>query len=1117
MPARFVSRPCLCFFVFFLFLAAPTLAQELALYPDGFENEDGPLNPRVPYIAPEAGGAAGQCLNIEAVFPYALAPWLEFPAGGAAEFALRDQPRRTEKCVLRLVAPGGSLELLIRPASEGRKLRLRLTTEAAGKKEVKTADSALVCPTAWTTCRLEWSEKETRLKQGEQLLATLPLPQPLAPESLLVGTWFLDELTVKGEGEFRLDWERGYAAQIVPAEKCAAGAPRRLGVDKLVIGATAAGPDYPVVQVLNGGAQATPVVGKFRLRGEVGGYNREWQAEFAAAGRSGVETELLNPAELKPDIYHLDAAFAWNGGESKMEKHFLYLPRRAEAAGPAKFGLHNFQNRSLGFWPDALPIGIQHMYCYWGYVVGPAWVRDWDGDLGLSPQTPAAEWNWNSHLDQAVKTNNQLYVCLISEPLLPWMRSKDYPDDRMRAWNGSIRRGGAPKYDLYRQFVREVVKRYGERVDLYEVENEPNTSYGFLPEDYALICQSVFEEVHAGDPHARVFGICGTSDFLDFTQQVFAHGGDKYLDGVSWHTYCQPRQPEEIDLGGKLALVNETIAKTGRPLARWNSETGCWSAPRAECDRPLPAEEVAALVKAKVPEFATKTGAWPCNVIDEWQAARYVVTNIVYNFLSGAEAYTFFGWDPHPRRYGPWNRNANEKRPERDFLVFTYDQRGVPTPSLHTLAAANATVQLEGLLPGSGRALSTEEVRGAAFAQAGGGEVAVLWSLQGQQSVLLAVPEGATTQIVDALAQPVAEERLVLGGRTCLLLTVGDLPVYLHCSAPGLALVPGLVSEVQSGQQPDGAYGLSFKLRNPLAGEWRGEIEFQPGRRGGTFAQPRQAFTLAAGAETVLAAAFTPPSGGKYRFVNQGRLTLPGGEQYVFSLPVLVKPSVPVARLPENFKLAPTDQWPAGAAGLEIDRPEQCVLGRSPELAALQEPQFWQGAAELSATVKIGYNQTGLFLGVTVRDRQPLRPTTWPGVMGSCLELFFDFRTPREGLGNWGYKKGVYQILVNPPLETGQAIQTYNTCVKRFNLSADPLAEAEAVGGRLAPDRYWVGYHIPWRLLGKTPAELKMFGFDMGVDGPFPGEAKRKSQLMLFGTNTNHQTAVNFGLGVLAE
>ncbi len=73
-------------------------------------------------------------------------------------------------------------------------------------------------------------------------------------------------------------------------------------------------------------------------------------------------------------------------------------------------------------------------------------------------------------------------------------------------------------------------------------------SLGIPPDDYVQIAQAASEEIHAVDPSALVYGICGTGDFIPWMTKVFALGGPKVFDGVSVHTYVTPNTPENANL-----------------------------------------------------------------------------------------------------------------------------------------------------------------------------------------------------------------------------------------------------------------------------------------------------------------------------------------------------------------------------------------------------------------------------------------------------------------------------------------------------------------------------------------------------------------------------------------
>ena len=71
--------------------------------------------------------------------------------------------------------------------------------------------------------------------------------------------------------------------------------------------------------------------------------------------------------------------------------------------------------------------------------------------------------------------------------------------------------------------------------------------------------------------------------------------------------------------------------------------------------------------------------------------------------------------------------------------------------------------------------------------------------------------------------------------------------------------------------------------------------------------------------------------------------------------------------------------------------------------------------------------------------------------------------------------------------------------------------------GSLDADNYWLILRIPASDTGHSFEPGMRMGFDVGINGPYPGEGGRKSQIMLFGTNNNYSDASRFGMGMLEK
>lgn len=1064
-------------------------------------------NPRLPTFPLDQGGAAGGlCVGVECgPFEYRLSPFVRFDQGGVADFQLRDILRRTGKKVLALSDEKQALAVQIGPASEGRHLLLVLL---AGEKLLAKADTGAPLPAGWTALSLKWDASQATIESAGKTLAALRLPVPLKPAKLSVLPYHVDELALAGEGRLHLGWENGLAAAVEPVATAVATLELH-GFDAMVVSQNRSQRDCPAIRFSNAAAQERRAELHFSLASEVRNHSAEWTQTLTVPTRSSVEVPLAFPFELDTDVYHLRAtATGATLGENDQLRHFLYVTRRSETPGPPKFGFHSFGVSTLGSWPDALPVHWRHQYLAWGYVVGPMWVKDWNGNAGLDPDTPPEQWWWDDRIDLAIKEGRLTYVCINSTPWFPWMREKDYEPAYMnrKEWWGIA--GGRPNMERYRQFVSECAKRYRGRIAAYELDNENNTisNSGKPATECADVAQVAGAAIHAIDPEAKVFGVSGTAQFVDYLKTFLQAGGGARIDGISWHTYTAPMLPYEAGLPKLLKDANEAIAATGRPLATVNSETGTFVAPREEADQPMSLARRAELIKAGVEPLAQPSG-WTGSPLDEWTTARSVVQNITINFSAGARLFTFFGWDPKVGKGKTWWGESGEKC----WNIFARVKDGTMTPSLYTLACGVAMVQYEGVrVPGRNTIIDQDGIYGGLFEKADGGQLAVLWSVGGRRTVLLktATPD---LEIVSLFGKSSSSRAEGGSGAFRHRVELDPDPVYLHLRQPGLELSPSPVLGLARSFSGTNESQVQFTLVNREARPWAGAIQFAS-KDGIVFTPQKLEFALAPGARQTISTRCAPPPG-LPRGVHpaEAAMQLPDGSPFVFPLEIDVRPNFVVPRLPEDFSLASVAAWKPEAEPLLLNLPQQVVLGRSPNMTSLQEERYWKGPDELSGRVFTGYNAKGLFLRLEVRDKNQSPVEKWPGVGGSCIELFLDLRSLAGGLGSARYDRDVAQILIKPALLAGETTAIW---VPPFN--SDPKFEAIATaGGPLGDKSYWLGVFVPWSLANAKGTPPEAIGLDVGIDGPPAAGPGRKSQIMLFGTGANNRDAAGFGLGRL--
>lgn len=1050
------------------FCALPLAA--VTLYPAA-----GGSNLRVPVIAPVPGGARGNAVDFEGVrFTYELQPHFQAAESGELEFFLRDLPRRREKSVLVLTGADGScIELRVEPASAGRTFSLR-----GNGRKVTSAEQPEIG---------RWRRYQLALRPGKALFQgsgksiTLPLPAGFQPVRLTVYAAMTDELRYRSGGaELTLDWEKDYAARVKPAKNSGGVSTSLHGFDSFAVSTDPKRRDCPTLQLVNSTGSARKIQLDYTIKSERRRLNQHWKQQITLApGEEKIEAVRF-PFPLATDLYHLELKVTGSDTGKQFRRHFFHVEPRGEKSGPGLFGLHDCDVNVFGFWPDVLPLRFSHKYLRWGYVVGPAWLRDFHGNYGLDPDTPPAEWNWNEKLDWELASGREMYVCLQSTPLSDWQRERPYSKMRKLAWGWS---GGFPKLDRYAEFVRAAGERYKGKIRLWEVENEPNASSHMpdKPGDYAAICKTVSAVLKPIDRANVIFGISGTSTFVQWMKKVLALGGYPALDAISWHTYTTPEQPDKAGLPAMLREARETAAQYRR---FFNSETGVLTAFRYEADQPIPPEVVAEKVAARATGFVSKN-AWPGRVNDEYLSSMSIVKNAAINFLAGVEAFVFFGWNPKwPADPAKWEQNTPS------FSLISATTGGERTPNLVTLAIGVLAAQFEGVVLNPPPApAASGGVNGGIFRKANGGEVALLWSQGPTGSVLLAAPvpelEAVSLYGESSTLKPVSSR----AGVHTFLVPLTDRPLYLHAARAGMRLEASPVDTVKVLPLPDGKTRVTFTLLNRGSREWNARIK-APATSDFRSIPATATLRIAPKKRRNLSFLLEPVRQTRQpEFHLPFTVELPDGGEFRYSVSLRNRPSVHIGSHP--------------SAPLKLNRVEQAVIGRPPKLASLQEDYFWGGPEELSGEVQLSCDVRALHLTVKVRDTNRKAPEPWPGVIGSSLELFLDFRTPDQGLGEAHYGKGVYQLLIRPELPGVQAALWSPQL-------PDAAQRGVTVTGETTREGYIVRLTLPWRAFGRKQLP-ESFGFDLGLNGVFPDQAKRKTQLMLFGTAQNFRSAADFG------
>jgi len=132
--------------------------------------------------------------------------------------------------------------------------------------------------------------------------------------------------------------------------------------------------------------------------------------------------------------------------------------------------------------------------------------------------------------------------------------------------------------DVYAEFARVTVQRYGRKMPVLEIWNEQNIPGFWKPEpcasNYLTILRAAYRAAKEVDPGIRIaFGGTAGTD-LDYIGEIYALGGKDDFDIMNVHPYSHPHPPE-----GRLDVSLESLRKlmanygdAGKPV--WITEHG---------------------------------------------------------------------------------------------------------------------------------------------------------------------------------------------------------------------------------------------------------------------------------------------------------------------------------------------------------------------------------------------------------------------------------------------------------------------------------------------------------------------------------------------------------------
>lgn len=649
---------------------------------------------------------------------------------------------------------------------------------------------------------------------------------------------------------------------------------------------------------------------------------------------------------------------------------------------------------------------------------------------------------------------------------------------------------------IHTDHVRALVSRYKGRVKYWEILNEPN-AHDTKVDDYVALLEQAHDIIREVDPGAKIVGPCGTSNYHDWTEQVLAAGGGRFLDILSFHNYLGMSPLKNHTLGRVEAVKASMRTHLGRELPMWNSECGIHQPARID-SRPATDEDILKVYGGRArrdTDGVVTAGVDAITMVNEHVGACWTAQSLLVERAEGVLKH-FMLMRPS-QLWGDFS-GGDERVTEKGVALAAAQSLLIQTTAARFLPAAVGGA--------CGVVLTGRD---------GKTHVALFADRKTRMVFSTGLAEAAGITAVDFLGNPFSVR---VGADGLVPLDLGVEPVYLLDVPPtftvnsaGLKLTCGLRQV-----EPMSQVKVVVEVRNPSGREVRAAVV--PEVSAGVAAAVEKEFTLAPGESRSVPISWRTGGIKKGRHWMRVQLHVDGQLFSVaehadfFSHGTMSR----IPRLPGDVIL---DGDPAEWADMPAetaDTRERAVIGRPVEGAG--NPAFWDGPKDLSFTVKTGWTESGIHFLIDVTDNV-LRPATngeedRPPWHFDCVELFLDARPQQERQA--APTAGAVQACV--ALRLGD---TAAECPVRL-IGKEPLPATLRCVARKTAAGYLVEGTIspaadgPW-----NPADGTQLNLDFTVDDndDSVGQAillGRRVQMALHGTAGNHTDTSNYGRYLLS-
>lgn len=610
----------------------------------------------------------------------------------------------------------------------------------------------------------------------------------------------------------------------------------------------------------------------------------------------------------------------------------------------------------------------------------------------------------------------------------------------------------------FREHLTTLVRRYKDKVDFWEVLNEPNSGHHAdtlgtgteRAKNYVTILKEAHKIIRQEDPDGKIVGVSGCPGFEVWTEQVLAAGGAPYFDIVSVHNY-RPAPIQGSARENPIGRVRDALARYGKEAPIWNGEFGFLLPPRNEKGRPMSEQEIMDFYKVQVNRkyglsfINTYMPIWTEDVIAAW-----TIQTILLDLGDGCQRVVQLP-------------GAGDNFPN-------YADAGLPTEkgvAMAALASQIIPMKKMGRMP-----LNSILSAGVTIETMDGKRSVALFSDEKTEFVFRA-PGRKELQGLDMLGNPISWK---VDDSGIARIQTDQYPTYVLDIPDGFEQIP-LIAVKASSELEGGQVKGSFHFVNPSdqAVTYKLESDLPKG------IELESKVEVAVPARGEINIPFLLKSSDLKRGKHELAFAIRNANGLqVAKTQYIINADTATVMVPEVSREIPMRADPADWKGIEpvVIDDVSFVLSGKPVDGVPWAPQ-WRGSDDLSFSYRMAWNrEQGILLLIEVTDDH-LNAAPDDHVdrlfQYDCLELFFDNRPPEQRA--LGYSPGAEQMLVRPSLE-----EQVGDC-KVVKLAGDVSQVSAHFVGRRTPTGYIIqgslkpGIDAPWQ-----PEAGLSFGLDMLLD-----------------------------------